>query len=302
MDILTERRPVAAQARGARLMVAIAAAATVTMAMLTGCSGAPAPGPAPSRTSPNGAARGPAWLLTRWALSQLLADPAAGEVLQGSQVYEILRPGQRPLAGTTAKLIVIFASARALEEAVTGGSLPPGTYGLLYDPEAWSFTPSTERADPLQAATQAAAVAHAHGLQLIVAPALNLTTVMAPGSRGPRWQAFLSLGLVGDLARVADGVELQAQSLERNTATYTAFVRAATSQASRANPRITVLAGLSTNPPGTPVDSRHLTSAVQATQSLVDGYWLNIPGQGSRCPTCSAPRPDIAIQALQQLG
>jgi hypothetical protein len=144
-------------------------------------------------------------------------------------------------------------------------------------------------------------VAHAHGLRLIVAPALNLTTVLAPGTQQPRWQAFLGLNLVARLAGVADIIELQAQSLERDAAAYTAFVRAATSQASTANPRIIVLAGLSTNPPGAPVDSQQLTAAVQATQSMVDGYWLNIPGQGPRCPTCNNPRPDIAVQTLQSL-
>jgi hypothetical protein len=232
-------------------------------------------------------------------LSQLVADPAVRAKLRGALVYEILQPGQQPLAGITAKPVMTFASATALEEAVTGGRLPAGTYGVLYDPEAWPLTPVAEQRDPVQAATRAAAVAHAHGLRLIVTPALNLTTVLAPGT--PRWRAFLDLNLVARLAGVADIVEFQAQSLERDTATYTAFVQAATSQASTANPRIIVLAGLSTNPPGAPVDSQQLTAAVQATRSMVDGYWLNVPGQGPRCPTCNAPRPDIAIQTLQSL-
>ena len=243
--------------------------------------------------------RSPAWLLTRSALSQLAADPAVRAKLRDALVYEILQPGQQPLAGITAKPVMTFASATALEEAVTGGRLPAGTYGVLYDPEAWPLTPVAEQRDPVQAATRAAAVAHAHGLRLIVTPALNLTTVLAPGT--PRWRAFLDLNLVARLAGVADIVEFQAQSLERDTATYTAFVQAATSQASTANPRIIVLAGLSTNPPGAPVDSQQLTAAVQATRSMVDGYWLNVPGQGPRCPTCNAPRPDIAIQTLQSL-
>jgi hypothetical protein len=234
-------------------------------------------------------------------LSQLAADPAVRAKLQGALVYEILQPGQQPLAGITAKPVMTFASATALEDAVTGGRLPAGTYGVLYDPEVWSFTPVAEQRDPVQAATRAAAVAHAHGLRLIVTPALNLTTVLAPGTQQPRWRAFLDLNLIARLAGVADIIELQAQSLERDTVAYTAFIRAATSQASTANPRIIVLAGLSTNPPGAPVDSQQLTAAVQATQSMVDGYWLNIPGPGPRCPTCNNPRPDIAVQTLQSL-
>lgn len=293
-------------------MIAAMAAVAVTAAwMLAACSttapGSPAsPMPRTGGTSGAGHVSAPppgnlAWLLTRAALSQLLVDPAVREELQGSHVYEILQPGQQPLAGFTAEPVVTFASVTVLENAVTAGQLPDGTYGVLYDPEAWTFTPVTEQLDPVQAATRAAAVAHAHGLRLIVAPALNLTTVLQPGSTEPRWRQFLDLNLVGRLARVADVVELQAQSLERDPSTYAAFVRAATAQASAANPGISVLAGLSTNPPGAPVDSEHLTAAIQATRSVVVGYWLNIPGQGPRCPTCNAPRPDIAIQTLRAL-
>jgi hypothetical protein len=94
-------------------------------------------------------------------------------------------------------------------------------------------------------------------------------------------------------------VELQAQSLERDTGTYTSFVHQATAQARAARPGVTVLAGLSSNPPGAPVTSQHLAGVIRATRSLVDGYWLNIPGPGSRCPTCSAPAPGVAQQALQ---
>jgi hypothetical protein len=257
------------------------------------------PGPTASPARPGNA---PAWLLTRAALSQLVADQQARDRLLAARVFEILRPGQRPLPGVAADAVVTFASAAALEQAVTGGQIPSGTYGVLYDPEAWSFTPPDEQRDPVRAATGAAAVAHAHGLRFFVSPALNLSTVLAPGSRLPRWQSFLGLGLLGPLADVADVVELQAQSLERDTGSYAAFVRAAARQATEANPRITVLAGLSTNPPGAPVDSAHLISAIRATRSMVSGYWLNIPGQGPRCPTCGAARPDIAIRALRQLG
>jgi len=308
MDIHQEQRSPDRRPRGAVVAITVVAA----LWMLAACSAAvprshSSPQPRTSGTigtSGTGGTsapprRSPAWLLTRSALSQLVADPAVRAKLRGALVYEILQPGQQPLAGITAKPVMTFASATALEEAVTGGRLPAGTYGVLYDPEAWPLTPVAEQRDPVQAATRAAAVAHAHGLRLIVTPALNLTTVLAPGT--PRWRAFLDLNLVARLAGVADIVEFQAQSLERDTATYTAFVQAATSQASTANPRIIVLAGLSTNPPGAPVDRQQLTAAVQATRSLVDGYWLNVPGQGPRCPTCNAPRPDIAIQTLQSL-
>ena len=198
-----------------------------------------------------------------------------------------------------AEPVVTFASAAALEDAVSRGQLRGGIYGVLYDPEAWSFTPVAEQRDPVRAAVRAAAVAHAHGLRLIVAPGLNLTTVLDPAGQQPRWQKFLSLHLAGQLARAADVIEVQAQSLERDTVAYASFVRTATSQATAANPGIAMLAGLSTNPPGAPVDGQHLAAAIQATRSAVAGYWLNIPSPGPRCPTCQAARPDIAIQVLR---
>jgi hypothetical protein len=306
MDLWRERSP--ARPRGAALAIAVTAAMTVMT--LTACSTtAVPPGRAPQ--SPRSSAAGDSyvaqpgrltWLLTRSALAQLVADPSTLVRLAGARVYEILQPGQQPLPGFSARTVVTFASASALAAAVNGRQIPAGTYGVLYDPEAWDFTPLAEQQDPVQAATRAAAAAHAHGLRLIVTPALNLTTVLAPASRLPRWQQFLDLNLIGGLARVADVVELQAQSLERDTAAYTSFVRAGAGQARAAKPGISVLAGLSTNPPGEPVDSQQLTAAIQATKSLVDGYWLNIPGQGPRCPTCNAARPDIAIQVLLAIG
>ncbi len=308
MDIRPGWRPPGTGPRGLALAIALTAAS-----MLTACTAAPSR-TAPSATLPSGTSPGPqtsnvsqapsggpAWLLTRSALAQLVADPVVRDELRNSRIYEILQPGQRTLAGVTAEPVVTFASAVALEDAISRGQLPAGTYGVLYDPEAWSFTPGAEQHDPVGAAARAAAVAHAHGLRLIVAPALNLSTVLNPGDRKPRWRQFLALNLAGQLATAADFIELQAQSLERDTAVYTSFVQSATSQAAAANPGIAMMAGLSTNPPGAPVDSQQLTAAIDATRSTVAGYWLNIPGQGARCPTCNPSRPDIAIQVLRQL-
>jgi hypothetical protein len=297
MDLHRDRRRAARARVAVRAVAANAAAVVIAVSLLAGCGATSSDGHSPD--SPPRRAGNPAWLLTRAALSRLTADPAVSDTLRRSQVLEILQPGQQPLAQVSAQPVVIFTSVTALADAVRGGRLPAGTYAVLFDPEAWSFTPPAEQRAPVQAATRAAAVAHAHGLRLIVAPALNLTEVLAPGDRQPRWRVFLDLKLPGRLARVADALELQAQSLERQAATYAAFVRAARAQASAANPRIQVLAGLSTNPPGVPVDSRDLRSAIQATRSIVTGYWLNIPGQSARCPTCNGPRPDIAIQTLQ---
>jgi hypothetical protein len=241
-----------------------------------------------------------AWMLTRAALSQMVTDPTVRTQLEASPVYEILQPGQRPLATVGAIPVVTFSAVGDLEQAVTGNQLPAGTHAVLYDPEVWSYTPAAEQRNPAQAARQALDIAHAHGLKLIVTPALNLATVQP--SSGPRWQQFLHLGLAGAIAKATDVIELQAQSLERQAGTYAEFVRAATAQARAANPQVSVLAGLSTNPPGAPVSSQQLVAAIRATSGIVAGYWLNIPGRGPRCPTCNAPRPDIGRQVLREIS
>jgi hypothetical protein len=254
--------------------------------------------PAPPSSQPAPSHGQPAWLLTRPALSKVTADPGVRTGLGRARVYQLLQPGQRPLGGFATVPVVTFTAVADLVRAVTQRQLPPGTGAVLYDPEAWSLTPAAEQRNPGQAAQQAAAAAHAHGLQLIVAPALNLVTVRGR-SPAPRWQQFLSLRIAAAVAAHADIVELQAQSLERDTAGYASFVRQAAAQVTTANPRATVLAGLSTNPPGAAVSSQQLTAAIQATRGTVGGYWLNIPGQGPKCPTCNASNPQTGIQVLR---
>ena len=238
-------------------------------------------------------------MLTRAALAQVATEPAVLAGLQRSRVLEILQPGQQRAAVAGADPVVTFSSVGELSQAVAGGRLPAGTSAVLYDPEAWSFTPRAEQLDPASAAQRARDIAHAHGLSLIVAPALNLTTLRPDPAGGPRWKQFLRLGLAGSIAKVTDVLEIQAQSLERSTSTYAEFVRDAAAQARAANPRVAILAGLSTNPPGAPVTSQQLTAVIHATRGIVDGYWLNIPGRGPRCPTCNSPRPDVGRAALR---
>ncbi len=284
--------------RPARPAWAAAMAAAAVTCMLAGCmSRAPAGHASPAAARlPSGQA---AWLLTRSALAQVITDPAVRAGLGRSEVYEILQPGQQPLPGVDATPVVTFPAVAALGDALAGGRLPAGTRAVLYDPEAWSLTPPDEQRDPVRAAARAAELAHAHGLKIIVAPALNLATVLGPAGPAPRWQRFLDLQLAGRIAKVADIVELQAQSLERSPAAYAAFVRQAAGQARSARPGLTVLAGLSTNPPGSAVVSQQLAAAVRASWPGVDGYWLNIPGPGPRCPSCNPARPDVGIEALR---
>jgi hypothetical protein len=241
------------------------------------------------------------WILTSRALRQLGADPTVRARIESGRVFEIVTPGQPVVGGPDIVRTVSFPSYAELSAAVDGGNLPAGTTAVLYDAEAWSLTPPDEQADPTSYYARAGELAAAHHLMLIAAPALNLATGAGPSSSAARARAYLERGLPAAAARHAAVYEIQAQSLERNAEAYAAFVRAAASAARAANPGVTVLAGLSTNPPGAPVDAAQLVAAIRATLGVVDGYWVNIPGQGPKCPTCNPENPAVGIDALGQV-
>jgi hypothetical protein len=285
-------------------------AAAMLACALASCAGQPASAPsapsfsaqssAPSSSPDPGGQSGlkETWMLTKSALSQMLSNPSVDAKLKRTRIDEVLQPGQQPLSGADATPVVSFSSVAKLRSTLAAGGLPTGTQAVLYDPEVWAYTPAAEQRDPVLAAAQAAGMARSHGLKIIVAPAMNLASALDPGSSAPRWRTLLDLHIIGPMARVADTVELQAQSLERDPAAYATFVREAAAQARAANPKVTVLAGLSTNPPGAAVDSQQLTAAIRASRADVDGYWLNIPGSGPRCPGCNAGQPELGAAVL----
>ena len=183
-----------------------------------------------------------------------------------------------------------------------GGQLPAGTRAVLYDPEVWPYTPAAEQRNPVRAAQEAAAIARSHHLTLIVAPALDLVSAQ-PRSGGPMWRQYLQLDLAGQIARVAGVVEVQAQSLEREPRPFTG--RSSGPRRRRPMPPTRTSLCWPGCPPTRParlVSSRQLAAAIRASSAAVSGYWLNVPGQGPRCPACHAPRPGLARQMLGEFA
>jgi hypothetical protein len=81
-------------------------------------------------------------MMTRAARSAMLAQPHLRPRLLQARIYEILHPGQQPLPGVAAMPVVTFSAVADLRAALAGQRLPPSTGGILYDVEAWSFTPA----------------------------------------------------------------------------------------------------------------------------------------------------------------
>lgn len=243
---------------------------------------------------------GRTWVVTRRALAAVAADAEARAALAAGRVFEVLPSGTRPCGLVPSVPAAAFASASAMSGAAGAGELPEDLGVLVYDPEHWAFTPLAEQLDLGRSVARAARTAADLGVLLVAAPAVTLTKVLAPDFRGDRYDAYLAAGIAREAA-AASVVCLQAQNAVRETRRYAAFVRAGRDQVKEVNPAASVIAGLSTNPPGDPVDAGMLSRAIEATAGLVEGWWLNVPSPGPRCPTCNPPRPDVGVAALRSV-
>lgn len=286
----------------------VALAAPLVLGACGGPTGTAGGGPtAPSSTAVtstpgrHGGAPERTWIFAERALRETAAAPAARQVLARGRIFEILRPRQRPLAGLPVVPTASFASYQAMVSAFAGNTVDPWIQAVLYDNEAWLATPAGEQHAPGTFMAEAARLVHRHHLVFLSSPALDLAAVLQPGA-GPLDQAYLRLGLAGEAASGADFVDIQAQSTETDPARYASLVSQAGAQARRSNPKVVVVAGLSTNPGGAPVSAAQLAAAARVSNQMVQGYWVNIPSPGQSCPACSAPRPDLAITLVEALG
>jgi hypothetical protein len=187
-----------------------------------------------------------------------------------------------------------WASEAQFEADLAAGAIPDGTRAVMYDPERWAQTPGAEQRDPVAAIEAFAAAARAAGYRVIITPHPNLAGVpdaVCGTEEGESEQdAFLRCGITGAAARVADVVEVQAQSLETQPSAYTDFVRAGAEQARTANPAVLVIAGLSTR---FVVRSQTLVEAWSSVRGLADGHYLGVP---------EGIRPEVAVEFLRQIG
>jgi hypothetical protein len=245
----------------------------------------------------------PRWIISQTAVGLLgqagLTKPLLRTLFGSNRAYLTGTTTAPPVSG--ALRTVTFTSYQTMEKQLAGPGLPAGTTAVLYDNEAWSLTPAAEQHDPAKYEELAAKLAHAHHLLLISTPATDLTDVLAP-TQSDHFAAYLRLGLAASAAKYADVIDIQAQGSEANLSRFTSFVKGAAAQARGANPHVIVLAGISTNPSGQHVSSAQFTGTYNAVRSYVNGYWLNIPAQGTACPKCGTPQPKVAVPLLQMLA
>ncbi len=256
-----------------------------------------------SSTSTTVTAQSLKWIVAYSAILQM--DSVNGATVAQSAFdspnTSIIVAGNPPSAEATwtSKFILDTKSASSLSTMMTATGWNTTT-GVLYDPEHWSYTPLVEQLNVPGYVSSMSTTLFGTGHNLIVTPALDLMATLAPGQ--PYTQSFISLNIDGLAAKSADAIDIQAQSLETNTTTYANFVTNVANEIKAANPNAVIYAGLSTNPSGSSVTAWQLYKDVLATSGAVSGYWMNIPGQGSLCPTCGTPQPKVAVHLLSMLG
>lgn len=270
------------------------AAAVVTVALLV-CACAPG--------RPQGSRGALRWMIAAGAVTGLLAVPGAASAVTAaldSPRTVVIGPPPRALRSWHVRWARSATSLRGVSSVLRQAGAERLS-AVVYDQESWRFTPSAEQKGPAPYVRRAEAMAHRRGLQLIATPAADLVWAVARPAPGTVYETFLRLGIARRVGRFADVFEIQAQGAEADVQRYRSFVAGAAAQAREANPRVVLVAGLSTNPTGRQVTAAQLEADVAATRQIVSGYWLNVPSGGAYCPTCGAPQPQVGARLLESL-
>lgn len=184
-----------------------------------------------------------------------------------------------------------------VEAAMASLASHPQPSLILYDQEAWGLTPPRERRAPADFIQRAAHLLRASRISLGAAPSLTLAQELRPRAGSPE-QAYLTCGIIESAAEAVTLFHIQSQRFERRPDHFRAFVKEVADRARACNPQVVVTAGLSTNPTGAEVCLDQLLECIELTAGHVDGYWINVPRPGRRCPHCRPENPALAAALL----
>jgi hypothetical protein len=245
---------------------AAAVTAGVTLSMLAGGAAS--------------AATKPAWFMTASNVQSLSqSDPAtASHFFNTSTAYGagaslIKTPVQ---AGYATTPVLDYTSYAQFSSDVTSGAIKYPYKWVMYDPEDWAQTPVGEQQDPVKYMELFGQLAHAHGLKVVEAPALDLCAVA--GTLYPRQsgetcsQWYTRVNIAGGAATDADIYVLQDESNTTNLSQYISLYNSASAQARAANSGVLAYSEVSTAN-GT---ADQMTAAAQAISP--NGFYVAAPG------------------------
>jgi hypothetical protein len=231
---------------------------------------------------PAGAATKPVWIMTAGNV-QALSGVDSGTTsyffntsrAYGAGASLVKTPVQARYATTP---VLAYTSYARFSSDIHSGAIRYPYKWVMYDPENWSATPVSERQAPVKYMTLFGQLAHAHGLKVIQAPALDLATV--PGSVLPRhrgesvnqWNARVNIA--GVAAAAGDIYLLQDES---NTTVaggvYASMFNSAESQARAANAKVLVFSEVST------MNGTAAQMATAAKSISPDGFYVAAAGK-----------------------
>jgi hypothetical protein len=226
------------------------------------------------------AATTPGWLMGAGTLAgintanpaltaQVLNTPAtygAGSSLSGNPI----QPG---LAATP---VLGYTSYAQFASDIQNSQISYPYQWVMYDPEEWAQTPLNEQQNPARYMTLFGQLAHAHGLKVIMAPAMDLgyvagaATPRLPGETIVHW--YIRANIAGAAATAGDIVNIQGESKTTNLQQYDTLFNTAATQARATNPAVQMFAEVSTV-------NGTLAQMTAAAQSITpNGYYIAAPG------------------------
>jgi hypothetical protein len=182
--------------------------------------------------------------------------------------------------GYTTTPVLSYTSYAQFASDIQNGLMTFPYHWVMYDPEKWAQTPVAEQQNPVKYMTLFGQLAHAHGLKVIQAPAMDLAYVL--GSVTPRllgetsaaW--YVRAGLAGAAAASGDILNLQEESQATNLASFDSLFSNAAAQAHAVNPNVKVFAEVST------YNATPAQMAAAAESISPDGYYVAAPGATSQ--------------------
>lgn len=248
------------------------AVALLAAGLLTGCSST-----APARKGPAPASLKSLWIAPRNVVADLSRGSGLRSQLDRLNLVEIVRPGQRIYPGIRAVGAVSLKSLASIRDFLQSPVEASGIGAVIYDNENWPLTPAQEALKPIQTQTEASRMVRGHHLTYISTPGLDLVALLPARPGQSRWRRYLDTGWSGATARVSDVFEIQAQAYEADPPVYAKFVLAAAKQARAANPRVILVAGLTSTRGFSTALTAAILRCVRLTARSLNGYFLNVP-------------------------
>jgi hypothetical protein len=245
---------------------------------------------------PSGAAAKPAWIMTAGNVQSLsLTDSSTAAYFfntptaYGAGASLVKTPVQARYATTP---VLSYTSYAQFSSDIQGNRITYPYKWVMYDPEAWAQTPVSEQQDPVRYMTLFGQLAHANGLKVIQAPALDLAWVpgsvlpLRQGESGDQW--FVRVNIAGAAAAAGDIFQLQNESNTTSGGQYAYMFNTTQAQAQAANPNAKVFSEVST------VNGTATQMATAAQSISPDGFYVAAAG--------NIPQTDQFFQLMKTAG